>query len=78
MRPFTYVRDTIFGILLVALSKNNGQAYNVWNAKGRIPVGKVVDTLFYKTFKKLNLKYITIIWNTITMVCMTKKITRCI
>ena len=56
MRPFTYVRDTIFGILLVALSKNNGQAYNVWNAKGRIPVGKVVDTLFYKTFKKLNLK----------------------
>lgn len=57
VRPFTYVRDTIFGILLISLVNDNaGQAYNVWNVMGEIPVGKLADILFKRTFKDLHLK----------------------
>lgn len=55
-RPFTYVRDTIYGILIVALKGKEGQAYNLWNVKGEIPIGKLADVLCYKVFKEKNLK----------------------
>lgn len=55
-RPFTYVRDTIYGILILALKAKEGQAYNLWNVKGEIPIGKLADVLCYKVFKEKNLK----------------------
>lgn len=56
LRPLTYVRDTIYGILIVALCGREGEAYNLWNVEGKIPIGKLADTLFYKVFKERNLK----------------------
>lgn len=56
VRPFTYVRDTIWGILLVALSQSNGEAYNLWNAKDRISIGKLACDLVEQVFADRNLK----------------------
>lgn len=55
-RPFTYVRDTIWGILLVALKSDDGNAYNLWNINEEISVGRLVHILFNHTFKELDLK----------------------
>lgn len=56
VRPFTYVRDTIWGILLVALSQSNGEAYNLWNTRERISVGKLVDELVNQVFADRGVK----------------------
>ena len=56
VRPFTYVRDTIWGILLVALSQSNGEAYNLWNTRERISVGKLADELANQVFADRGIK----------------------
>lgn len=54
-RPFTYVRDTVWGILLLALAGKSGEAYNVWNARERISIGKLAGILTGNVFKDRNL-----------------------
>ena len=56
VRPFTYIRDTIWGILLVTLSRSNGEAYNLWNAEERISIGKLACDLTEQVFTDRNLK----------------------
>lgn len=54
-RPFTYVRDTVFGILLMALYGEDGNAYNVWNADEKISVGRLAHLLAKEIFSDRNL-----------------------
>lgn len=56
VRPFTYIRDTIYGILIVALSADSGQAYNLWNSRERISIGYLADRLIKNVFTSSKLK----------------------
>ena len=55
-RPFTYVRDTVYGLILLALSGEDGNAYNLWNADEMISIGKLTHILFKEVFKDRNLQ----------------------
>lgn len=56
VRSFTYVRDVIYGILIVSLSEESGQAYNLWNTGCRMPIGKLADYLARTVFRERKLK----------------------
>lgn len=57
-RPFTYVRDTVWGILLIATEGKDGEAYNVCNSDSVISIGKLAEILTNDLFTDRNLKVI--------------------
>lgn len=56
MRPFTYVRDLVQGILILASAGNCGEAYNIWNEKANFSVGDLAHILVGDVFRERQLK----------------------
>lgn len=58
-RPFTYIRDTVWGILITAIKGENGEAYNVCNLDCIISIGELGEILVNDLFveRMLHVEY---------------------